>query len=66
MTSRQDSTVIGILASTVSVHQNLDKFAREKKKKKKCQLEYGHTSTSQLRISILASTGRVQVSDEVS
>ena len=25
------------------------------------QLEYGHSSTSQLRISILASTGRVQV-----
>ena len=27
----------------------------------KWQLEYGHPSTSQLRISILASTGRVQV-----
>ena len=27
----------------------------------KWQLEYGHSSTSQLRISILASTGRVQV-----
>ena len=37
---------------------------REKKKRKKSwkwQLEYGHTSTSQLRISTLASTGRVQV-----
>ena len=34
MTSRQDSTAIGILASTVSVHQTLDKFARKKKKKK--------------------------------
>ena len=36
----------------------------EKKKKKswKWQLEYGHTShMSQLRISVLASTGRVQV-----
>ena len=27
----------------------------------KWQLEYGHSSTSQLRISVLASTGRVQV-----
>ena len=39
------------------------KKKREKRKKKswKWQLEYGHTSTSQLRISILASTGRVEV-----
>ena len=68
MTSRQDSTAIGIVASTVSVHKTLDTFAEEKKEEKKkkkkswkWQLEYGHTSTSQLRISVLASTGRVQV-----
>ena len=64
MTSRQDSTAIGIVASTVSVHKTLDTFAEEKKgekKKRKWQLDYGHTGTSQLRISTLASTARVQV-----
>ena len=64
MTSRQDSTAIGIVVSTVLVHKTLDTFAEEKKgekKKRKWQLDYGHTSTSQLRISTLASTGRVQV-----
>ena len=48
MTSRQDSTAIGIVASTVSVHKTLDTFAEEKKrererkkkrKKKKKELE---------------------------
>ena len=37
------------------------KCKKRKKKSWKWQLEYGHTSTSQLRISVLASTGRVQV-----
>ena len=59
VTSRQDSTAIGIVASTVSVHKTSDTFA--KKEEKKLEMEYGHTSTSQLRISVLASTGRVQV-----
>ena len=58
VTSRQDSTTIGIVASTVSVHKTPDKFA---KKSWKWQLEYDHISTSQLRISVLASTWRVQV-----
>ena len=35
VTSRQDSTAIGIVASTVSVHKTLDTFAEEKKKKKR-------------------------------
>ena len=56
--SRQDSTANGIVASAISVHKTLDKFA---KKSWKWQKEYSHTSTSQLQISILASTGRVQV-----
>ena len=29
MTSRQDSTAIGIVASAVSVHKTLDKFAKK-------------------------------------
>ena len=32
VTSRQDSTAIGIVASTVSVHKTLDTFAEEKNK----------------------------------
>ena len=32
MTSRQDSTAIGTVASTVSVHKTLDTFAEEKNK----------------------------------
>ena len=39
MTSRQDSTAIGIVASTVSVHKTLDTFAEEKKKEKKKERE---------------------------
>ena len=66
------ATVIGIVASTVSVQKTPDKFAKKKKKKRErekkeeeksreWQPAYGHTSTSQLRISVLASTGGVQV-----
>ena len=54
MTSRQDATVICTVAFTVSVQKTPDKFA---KKSLKWKLEYGNTSTSQLRISVLASTG---------
>ena len=44
---------------TVSVHKSPNISAE--KKSWKWQLEYGHSSTSQLWILILASTGRVQV-----
>ena len=35
VTSRQDSTAIGIVASTVSVHKTLDTFAEEKKERER-------------------------------
>jgi len=39
VTSRQDSTAIGIVASTVSVHKTLDTFAEEKNKKRERKKE---------------------------
>ena len=41
MTSQQDSTAIGIVAFTVSVHKTPDKFAKKEKRKKKVEIATG-------------------------